>query len=92
MICSLYIDTDGSRTGTHVIVIGEDGTCLGELDSVHAIDYHLGLRSEVKLTLLKVPGRFLADEVLIETIKIRRWRQRLKRWWDARWRLPGIAS
>lgn len=91
--CSLYIDCDGTPRGTHVVVIAEDGTCLGELKRVQKVEYNLSVKSmpQVTLTVLKVPGRFLAQQALIKTVKRRHWRRRLKRWWDLRWRLPWIA-
>lgn len=92
--CSLYIDSDGTPGGTHVAVLGEDGSCLGELKRVEKVDFSLSTESmaEVKLTIRRVPGRFLANEVLIETIRASRWRRWFRRWWSARWRLPWIAS
>lgn len=91
--CSLFIDCDGTPHGTHVVVIGEDGTCLGELKCVQKVDYSLSVKSrpQVTLTLLKVPGRYLASEALVKTIKVSRWRRRFKRWWNIRWRLLWIA-
>jgi hypothetical protein len=91
--CSLFIDCDGTSRATQVLVLGEDGSCLGQLKSVMAIDYRLSMKKVpvVKLTVAKVPGRFLANEVLLKTVNLSRWR-RLRRLWNLRWRLPWIAS
>jgi hypothetical protein len=62
---TLYVDSDGSVGGTHVLVLGEDGQCLGELRHVTALDWNLavsGGRAELKLRVLRVPGRYLADK------------------------------
>lgn len=70
----LFIDSDGTDENTDVLVIGEDGTCLGELQGVTGIQWSLvsGMKAaEVHLVMLTdVPGRFLADKVLINELKL----------------------
>lgn len=90
MSCQLYIDSDGTGPGTHLIVVGEDGSFLGELKQVMELDYHLRTddKAQVKVTVREVSGRFLANKVLIHEL---RWR-RSREWWRRLWRRRWIAT
>lgn len=73
-MATLYIDSDGTLAGTHVLVIGEDGTCLGELKGVQAVKWDIAAASGHRkgmagLLVANTPGRFLANEVLINELK-----------------------
>lgn len=81
-MATLYIDSDGTGRGTHVIVIGEDGSYLGELKTVKRLKYSVEVneRATVELTVTQVPGRFIADQVLISELESAKkpWWRRLK--------------
>jgi hypothetical protein len=84
MPLTLYVDSDGTPRGTRVLVIGEDDMCLGEIRGVLSVDYHTARhkRASVRLHVADVPGRFLADAVLIKELKLARrpWWRRLMGW------------
>lgn len=78
--CRLFIDADGHFGSTDILVLGEDGSALGQLDGVVGLNYqvdHVRRKARVDLTLLSVPGRFLADDVLIKELGVKKKR----RWW-----------
>lgn len=82
MSLTLYIDSDGHTGSTHVCVLDEDGTCLGELRHVQTLNWSLDVRAgvaDVELRVLRVPGRFQADNdrVLVRMVGKRWWRRRL---------------
>lgn len=78
----LFIDSDGSPGSTTVLVCGDDGACLGELQGVQRIDWSVEKRknSAVRVTVAKVPGRFLANEILIEQLRLKEDRGVTTRW------------
>lgn len=67
----LFIDSDGSPGSTTVLVCGDDGACLGELQGVQRIDWSIEVRKNAaaRITVAKVKGRFLANDVLIHELK-----------------------
>lgn len=91
-MATLYIDSDGTVTGTHVLVLGDEGELLGELEGVRHVQWDISAmdgrrKGMAGLLVQDVPGRFLVNEVLIEQLKPRR-----RPWWRRLFGPPLVAT
>lgn len=75
----LFIDSDGTAAGTDVLVIGDDDMPVGELEGLVGIKFEAVTdgQAQVTLVVLDVPGRYLADKILIHELQParKRWRE-----------------